>query len=506
MNEINKRKREILKESSFLFDGILVGILAAVVGIIYRLMITYSENVVKKFLVIISTNKFNIIYLIIFLSIVGFLSGYMVKKSPHSSGSGIPQVSAEVTGRLNQKPISVLISKMFGGFFASLGGLSLGREGPSIQLGAMCGKIISKILKRDSIKETYLLTSGASAGLSVAFNAPLAGVMFSLEEVHKNISKKLVISCFSSAIVSDIIAQYVFGLDAIFTFPNLSEIKLYVYFYMAILGVILGFFGTFYNVLMKICIKIYNKISLNVLIRPQIAMFLSLIMFLFFPIVLGSGHNLVEKLIYTSYGLIFLIILYFVKTFFSLMSFASGVAGGIFLPILVQGAILGAIFSNFVDKENIAVFIIISMAGYLTAVVRSPLTSMILIFEMTQKLSYFLPLGICCLLAYYTANILGTKPVYEYLLLNLLKKNKIKFDGENEIEFELIIENDSKLINKKIKDIMWGEKVFISEIERNGKHIIPKGNTILHLNDKLVIETTREKAGTFVEKFLEGKE
>lgn len=503
MKFIKSRRKEVFAESTLLLDGILVGIFAGIIGIIYRIMITYSEKVIHFFEYKIVDNKFYIFYLILFLIVLGFLSSFMVKKEPYSSGSGIPQVAAEVTGRINTNPFKVLFYKIFGGFFAALGGLSLGREGPSIQLGAMSGKAVSKILKRDSIKENYLLTCGASAGLSVAFNAPLAGVMFSIEEIHKNISKKLIVSCFSAAVVADFISQYIFGFDAIFKFPEVNIVDIKIYFLIALLGILLGFFGTIYNYLMKFCFYFYNKLNINYMFKSQVAMFFSLIFFISFPIVLGSGHSLVEKLIYSSYGVVFLLLLYFVKMFFSLISFTSGVAGGIFLPILVQGAVLGALFSNVIGDSNIAIYIILAMAGYLTSIVRSPLTSIILIFEMTQKLSYFLPLTICCLFAYYTANILGTKPVYEYLLENLLRKEKIKFDGETEIELEITLDIESKLLNKKIGSIDWGKNVFVASIERNGKYIIPKGNTLLELKDKLTVHITKEEADNFIKKFVE---
>lgn len=394
-----------------------------------------------------------------------------------------------------------MLYKIFGGFFAALGGLSLGREGPSIQLGAMSGKAVSKLLNRDKIKENYLLTCGASAGLSVAFNAPLAGVLFSIEEIHKNVSKKLIVSCFSAAVVADIISQYIFGFDAIFQFPTFASIEITTYVWIALLGIFLGICGTFYNITMKICYNFYNKLNIHFLFRPQVAIMFSFSLFLIFPIVLGSGHHIVEKLIYSGYGILFLIILYFIKTLFSLISFTSGVAGGIFLPILVQGAILGAMFSTVVFGENLPIFIMLAMAGYLTAVVRSPLTSIILIFEMTQKLSYFLPLALCCILAYYTANMLGTKPVYEYLLGNLLDKEKIKFDGETEIELEFTIEPDNYIVNKYIKEISWGENVIVVNIERNGKNIIPRGDTKLNLNDKLTIHVTKNQVENFIKQF-----
>ena len=110
------------------------------------------------------------------------------------SGSGIPQLEGEMVGKLNQRWQRVIPAKFFGGFLCLLGGLALGREGPSIQLGAMAGKAVSQGLDRGKTEERFLLTCGASAGLSAAFHAPLAGVMFSLEEVHKNFSVSVLVS------------------------------------------------------------------------------------------------------------------------------------------------------------------------------------------------------------------------------------------------------------------------------------------------------------------------
>ena len=107
------------------------------------------------------------------------------KKGPFISGSGIPQVEGEMAGKLNQVWWRVLPAN-FWRFLSLFAGLSLGREGPSIQIGAMSGKAVSSLLGRGKTEEKYLITCGASAGLAAAFHAPLAGVMFSLEEIHKN--------------------------------------------------------------------------------------------------------------------------------------------------------------------------------------------------------------------------------------------------------------------------------------------------------------------------------
>ncbi|AME09129.1 MULTISPECIES: ClC family H(+)/Cl(-) exchange transporter [Gemella] len=503
INKINYIDNKNFKmESSLLLDGIIVGLVAGVIGASYRLLIGWSEKIVHFTAEFIKTSfifKFSLLGILILLAL---FSGFLLKREPMASGSGIPQVSAEITGRLNSNPLKVLIYKITGGFVASLGGLSLGREGPSIQLGAMSGKLVSRFLKKNNIKEKYLITCGASAGLSIAFGAPLAGVLFSIEEVHKHITKKIIICCFSAAVVANIVGQYIFGLTAIFKFPDISYVEVSIYPWVALLGILLGIFGTFYNTVIKILFKLYERLNLSIVFRPQIAFLVSFILFIFYPIVLGSGHSLVEFLIENKFSIMFLLILYFIKTLFSLISFTSGVAGGIFLPILIQGAILGTLFGNFFDEKYAALFIILSMSGYLTAIVRSPITSIILLFEMTQKLNYFLPIALCCLFAYFTANILGTKPVYEYLLDRILTTNDIK-DIEKEMEVEIIttVTNDSNLINKKISEIPWTKNILISNIERNGKEIIPKGDTILLSGDKLSVLMSKDVVNNFIKKF-----
>ena len=172
------------------------------------------------------------------------------------------------------------------------------------------------------------------------------------------------------------------------------------------------------------------------------------------------------------------------------------------MPILIQGAILGTLFSNFFDSKYTGLFIILAMSGYLTAIVRSPITSVILLFEMTQKLNYFLPIALCCLFAYFTANILGTKPVYEYLLDRILTSNKIK-DNEVDMEVEITttITNDSTLIGKAISEIQWTEHTLVSNIERSGREIVPKGTTILEANDRLTVIMPKRAVDEFLKKF-----
>ena len=166
-------------------EGILVGGLAGLVVLLYRMWLGYAGEWLDGILAFAGKSPVRIAGWFAVLLVLAAIVAKLVTYEPMISGSGIPQLEGEMTGKLDQVWWKVLPAKFFGGFLCLLGGLALGREGPSIQLGAMVGKGVSRGLDRGKTEEKFLLTCGASAGLSAAFHAPLAGVMFSLEEVHK---------------------------------------------------------------------------------------------------------------------------------------------------------------------------------------------------------------------------------------------------------------------------------------------------------------------------------
>ena len=175
-------------------EGLLVGIVGGLIVLLYRVALSYAGDWLHAILSYIKGRPIWIAGWFLVLVLLAVVVGKLVKWEPMISGSGIPQVEGEVTGKLRQNWKKVLPAKFIGGFLCLFGGLSLGREGPSIQLGAMTGQGISRILDRGKTEERYLMTCGASAGLAAAFHAPLAGVMFAIEEIHKGFSVSILIS------------------------------------------------------------------------------------------------------------------------------------------------------------------------------------------------------------------------------------------------------------------------------------------------------------------------
>ena len=179
----NITKDERIEDLKLLFYGIIVGLFAGFFSSFYRFIVSEIEKFIKIIIEITRTNLFIYIILILVCIVVSLIVARVKKFSPLCGGSGIPQVEAELKGYLDANAYKVLFAKIFGGSLTALCGFSVGREGPSIQIGAMCGKIISRIFKKSKTQEKFLITCGASAGLSAAFNAPIAGALF-LSLIH----------------------------------------------------------------------------------------------------------------------------------------------------------------------------------------------------------------------------------------------------------------------------------------------------------------------------------
>lgn len=314
-----------------ILGGLLVGIVSGFIVMLYRLVLQYAEQVLEFIVDFISGSIVKEIVWIAILMIIAVIVAKLIKFEPMISGSGIPQIEGEMTGKLNQTWYKVLPTKFIGGFLCLLSGLSLGREGPSIQLGAMSGKGISKLLSLGKTDEKYMLTCGASAGLAAAFNAPLAGVLFSLEEIHKNFSVSVLISVMTASVTSDYLSSSILGNAPVFNFSITQDLPMKYYGLIIVLGIILGFFGAFYNWFTLKMQSLYQECKfLNQTTRVMIPFFIAGILAFTVPVLLGSGGNLIKMITTTKLGITVAVLILIGKFIYSGVSFGSGAPGGIF--------------------------------------------------------------------------------------------------------------------------------------------------------------------------------
>ncbi|XVG95751.1 chloride channel protein [Eubacteriales bacterium KG127] len=514
-------------------QGVFVGLIAGGVVGLFRLAIEQAEHIRENtILPMIQSGRFPIA-----IGIIGLLAlcvYIMAKWQPLASGSGIPQVKAELRGEIKQPVYRLLVAKFIGAVMAICAGLSIGREGPSIQLGALVGKGFSRATKRLPVEEKMLLTCGAGAGLAGAFCAPFSGAVFALEELHKNFSVDVLTSTMAACISANFVSAYIFGLDPVFDLHIPHRIPLHLYWMLLLMGVLLGLLGNVYNKLMMKALSTYDKLPKPVAIGFAFA--LAALVMILMPEALGGGHSLVGKIAHGEFSLgggiiggkfvmgilVSLIVLFIVKLIFSAISFGSGVAGGIFLPLLVLGAIVGGIFGVVFNQANgtenmyLDNFVIYGMVGMFAAIVGAPATGIILITEMTGDLQNFFPLVIVGLISYLVADFTGTSPIYDLLLDRLMskKENGGEETTEEELEYrrrlknraskKIILETDvyigSPMDGKSISDMLLPPGSLVISLMRHSKEIIPSGSTIVRGGDYLIVMCAEDYQGAVMEK------
>ena len=479
-------------------EGLLVGGIGGFVVVLYRMALDVAGDWLEGILAYAGQTPWRMAGWFLVLGALAWLVSRLVSWEPLISGSGIPQLEGEMAGKLEQKWYRVLPAKFLGGFLCLLGGLALGREGPSIQLGAMAGKGISRGLDRGKTEEKFLLTCGAGAGLSAAFHAPLAGVMFSLEEVHKNFSVSALLSVMTASLTADFLATAVLGTDSIFQFAITRELPVHFYWMVLGLGVILGVLGAFYNWFTLKVQSLYDRATfLNSTGKILIPFFCAGVLGFTAPELLGSGHDLIEKLTSVDMLLGTAVFLLVGRFLFSAVSFGSGAPGGIFFPLLVLGGYMGGIFAMAgirlwgLDPVFLNNFVLLAMAGYFAAVVRAPLTGIILIFEMTGTLTQMLSLSVVSIVAYVTATLLGSRPIYESLLDRLLLRRGEKPPKEQgeKMLMHFAVSRGSRIEDLTIGEVRWPENCLLVAIERGSQEIIPRGKTRLLAGDVIVTMT-----------------
>lgn len=369
------------------------------------------------------------LYILSFI-IIAYLLKLIVAREPMCTGSGIPQIKGILQGDMSMRWFSVLWSKIIGGVLAIGAGMSLGREGPSVQIGACVGQGLSQTSRRTRFESRILMTAGAGAGLAAAFNAPLAGVIFGLEEMQKTISPALLLTGITASITAATVTEVVFGISPVFSMGYLLPLPLNLFDVLVVAGMVIGLLGRLFNIALAYSLNTYSRLGLSGMKKPLVPLALAGILGFVLPEILGGGNLLVDSLVVTDYTIGFLCLLFVGKFLFTMICFGSGVPGGIFLPMLVLGAAGGAVLAKLLVLAGLlpamyyADIIVFGMAAYFSAVVKSPVTGSILILEMTGSFQHMLALLVVSLTAYVISDLTGGRPVYDELLDRALGKNK----------------------------------------------------------------------------------
>ncbi len=440
-SKLNERlSNDNTKNYRLLIYAFIVGIIVGVMGALFRLVLEHIEDFrMSLYGGQFFAGKYKWILSILFAIIGVFVALFLVRKyAPETSGSGVQEIEGALDEVRPMRWRRVLPVKFFASLFSLGSGLLLGREGPTIQLGANLGRMVKDVFKQPETENNPLVSAGAAAGLASAFNAPFAGIVFVIEEMHGHFK----FNFFSVAAVmigsgtADYMVRILFGSKAVIQMNVLSSPDPSVIWLFIILGLVFSIIGYIYNKLLILSLNIFKKTSKMPIIYP--AVFVGLIIAvtgIFFPEMIGGGYVTIGAVLENSYAFYFLVILFFIRFILSIFSYSSGVPGGIFAPLLTLGVILGMLYGSAIQHfspglvPHSAVFAVAGMAGIFAATVRAPLTGLVLAVEMTSNFELILPLIATTVTASVFTALLGNEPIYTTLLERTLaneKKSKYK--------------------------------------------------------------------------------
>lgn len=498
------RKIEYHKKESFylIVRGLEVGVVAGLLAVLYRYLLSFAESGLMKVLDYIKGSPVKTAVWFVLLIILGVLVSQINKWAPTASGSGIPQINGEVKGHLTSNWWKTIIGKLIGGTVSVFCGLSLGREGPSVQLGGMAGKGVARLTKADKTTELRMISCGAGAGMASAFNAPLAGIMFVLEEIHHSFDKSILCMGIVATVTADFVSKLFFGQSTIFNYDT-SNFPLQKYWILILMGIIMGVSGVLYNIIMVKMQDIYKSIKkIPNYIKLPVVFVISGVVGLVMPQILCGGHSMEELLIKERPEILTMLVLVTAKFLFGAVCFASGAPGGTLYPLCILGTYLGAIIGSVsidlfgLQPDLWEEFVVMGMAGFFSSIVRAPITGIVLVFELTGNMNNLLPIATVGLISYATANLIGVNPLYETLLERIIstKHDEPKFRKTNEkILRNFVVPVGSPLKDKRVMDIDWGKHCLVVSIERDDVSITPKGETLLKEGDELVILVSQRR-------------
>ncbi len=410
--------------------AVVAGTAIGLVGALFRLALMVAE----KWRVTAVSSAHHLGLLGLFLVIVGVAScaafaRLLVRWAPEAAGSGVQRVEAVDRGQEDPARARVLPVKFVGGAVALGAGLVLGREGPTVQMGASIADILSRVLRVPDADMRDLQTATAGAGLGVAFGAPMGGAIFTFEEVRRRPDGRLAVASLLAAGTAWTVGSVILGRSPMFIVGALRPAGWQTSAAALLFGAALGALGVAYNRLVigtKRFVAAFTQVPAE-LRAAAIGAIVGLALW-FEPSVLAGSDATANWLLRGSLPLATIAILLVARWLLGPISYAAGTPGGLFAPLLVVGALLGVLFANWGNwlvpalRLSPGAFVIIGMSTFFAATVRAPLTGVALVAEMAATTTQVVPMLIAAATAMLVASALGGRPIYDTLRMGMLQR------------------------------------------------------------------------------------
>ncbi len=496
--------------------SVLTGLFAGVVVTFYNILMSLGEGTSEKLYSLFLENPAFIPLLFVGLAAGALVIGTLVKLVPMIRGSGIPQIEGAARGVVRFKWYITLTSMFAASLACVLMGYPAGAEGPSLEIGGCCGSATGTLLRRNQMVKRLQIASGSSAGLAVAFNAPITGVVFALEEAFRSFSPQVFI-CAAISVVTAVVTRNAirpalgFGVGFAFEGFEFAHIgfggsDLIFFLWVALAAIIVSLAGVGFYYLVFASKKLFKKIKFLKGVGKYIIPFVLAGAFGLITLYsTGGGHSFIEVLSTEGTGEISgisvfgigliasLVIIVVIRFITAVMTMGCGVPCGVFIPMLAVGAGLGAILSILfqmggMDPKFGDYLIIICMAAFFTCIVKAPITGMVMVFELTGQFVNFLPALLGVTIGYLIGMLFKTEAIYEKNLEQYIADEKL-YDKVKKVRLELKVMLNSKADGATVRKIVWPTNgLVVGVIKEDGTQTVADGETVLHAGEGIIFE------------------
>ncbi|MEA3098104.1 H(+)/Cl(-) exchange transporter ClcA [Caballeronia mineralivorans] len=424
--------KDILEQRSGLVTlaivSLIVGAASGLLGTLFRFSLERADELRDVFVTWArSEHAIGLVIVLLAASASTALAAWLVGRfAPEASGSGIPQVEAVLNGDLPPAQLSLIPVKFVGGVLAIGAGLALGREGPTVHMGASIAHVLGKSFRRNSHDCMVLMAAGAGAGLATAFDAPIAGAVFVLEELTRRFETRTAVAALGASASAIAVARLMHGGAAEFQlaaqpFPGFGTLPAHL-----LLGMVVGLVGTAYCRAILWVLAVSDRlVRWPVQVRAAVVGAAVGMLAWYAPDMVGGGDLITQRALANTGAFSAIALLFLVRFGLGAVSYAAGTPGGLFAPMLVLGAQTGLVFGRICLYwfPSIAAypsaFAAVAMAAFFTAVVRAPITGIVLVTEMTGSFTLLLPMLAACFTAMIVPIMLGCPPIYDSLARRL---------------------------------------------------------------------------------------
>lgn len=494
-----------------LFYGTITGVITGVVIWGYKYIAEKLIEVSELMYDFVNRRLAFLPLLIVVLLVGGLLSYFVTKFSPEVKGGGVPYAEGAARGILPLKWYKVAPAAIVGSCLAFVCGLPLGSEGPSVliggSLGAGANAIGGKYDKKRNAWSMISVTAGASAGFATAIGAPLAGILFALEECQKKFSPVVLLTSAIAVLFASTISQFLAtlsgaGSGALFSIAMSGELGLGELHLPIIAGAIAGLCAVGFSVAFKLCKKLTKKLKLHRAIKVMTAYLLSglsclIFLSLFGVNFVGGGGTLIGGVGNLEYEWWLILAMLLVKVALLLLCSSCEVTGGMFIPLLCLGALSGGLIGKVfllcgMNGQFYGTIVVITMCAFLGSILKAPITAVVLIVELVGGVNSLLLSIISIVVAYLVTELFHTKPFYDEGLEELVDSRRAGKEVKK-VEIELTVKEGAYAVGKVLRDILLPTTV-VAVVHKDaveGEHdlkLYSRNERIIAPGDVLVFE------------------